>query len=66
MEDLLKPSLKTIVYISGILPQKLIFARFFEKVYKIGVVTVVPILATLVLKHPSLDLTWDQFLSKKY
>lgn len=47
-----------------ILSKKLIFARFFERVYKIKAVTVFLTLAILVLKYPLLDL--NQFLSKEY
>lgn len=57
MEDLLKLTLKTIVFILGILPQKLTLARFFKKIYKIKVMIVFPALAILVLKHLSLELT---------
>lgn len=66
MEDLLKLSLKTIVSVPGIPPKKPILARFFERAYKIRAVISFPVLATLVLQHQSLDLTWGQFLSKKY
>ncbi len=58
MENLLKLSLKTTMSIPGIPPKKLTLTRFFERAYKIRVMTVFPALATLVLKHPSLDLTW--------
>lgn len=57
MEDLLKSSLKTIVSISEISLKKLTLARFLEKTYKIRVVTVFPLLAILVLKYLSLNLT---------
>ncbi len=66
MEDLLKSSLKTIVSVPEIPPKKPTLARFFERAYKIRAMTVFPVLATLVLKHLSLDLTWGQFLSEKY
>ncbi len=58
MGDLLKSSLKTIVSVPGIPPKKPTLARFFERAYKIRAVIVFPALATLVLKHPSFDLTW--------
>lgn len=57
MENLFKSNLKTIVFVSGIPPKKPTFAKFFEKTYKIGAMTVFLVLATLVLKHLSLDLT---------
>lgn len=57
MEDLLKSSFKTIVFISRILSKKPTLARFFRRAYKIRVVTVFPPLTMLVLKYSSLDLT---------
>ncbi len=66
MKDLLKSSLKTIVSVLKIPLKKLILTRFFEKAYKIRAVIVFLALTTLVLKHLSLDLTWGQFLGKKY
>lgn len=66
MEDLLKLNLKTIMSVLWFLPKKPSLVRFFEKAYKIMVVTVFLALVTLVLKHLSLDLIWGQFLSKEY
>lgn len=66
MKDLLKLSLKTIVFVLGIPPKKQTLARFFKKAYKIKAVIVFPALRILDLKYPSLDLIWGQFLSKKY
>lgn len=66
MKDLLNSSLKTIGSVPEILSKQPTLARFFERVYKISVVTVFPVLSMLVLKHLSLDQIWDQFLSKKY
>lgn len=56
MEDLLKSSSKTIIYIPKIPLKKSTLARFLEKTYKIKVVIVFPVLAMLVLKYPSLNL----------
>ena len=66
MEDLLKSSLKIIVSVPRIVPQKPTLTRFFKRIYKIRVVTVFLALAALVLKHPLFELTWGQFLSEKY
>ncbi len=66
MEDLLKLSLKRIMSVLAIPLKKPTLARFFERAYKIRAVTVFPALAMLVLKHPSLDLTWSQCLGKEY
>lgn len=66
MEDLLKLSLETIMSVIEILPIKSTLARFFERVHKIRAVTVFPALVMLILRHPLPDLTWGQFLSKKY
>lgn len=57
MEDLFKWSLKIIMFFSKTLSKKPILAKFFEKAYKIKVIIVFLILATLVLRHLSLDLT---------
>lgn len=57
IENLLKLNLKTIVFISRIPPKKPTFVRFFEKIYKIRVVIVFPVLATLIFKYLSFDLT---------
>lgn len=57
MEDLLKLSLKTIVSKIGIAFEKLTLTNIFEKVYKIRVVIVFPVLIILVLQYLSLDLT---------
>ncbi len=40
--------------------------RFLKRVKKIKVVIIVLVLVTLILKHRLLDLTWGQFISKKY
>lgn len=40
IEDLLKSSLKTIIFVLGIPPKKPTLTRFFERVYKIRTVTV--------------------------
>ncbi len=66
MENLLKLSFKTIVSVPGIPPKKSTLARFFMRAYKIRTVTIFRTLAILILKHPSVDLTWGQFLSEKY
>ena len=66
MEDLLKLSLKIIVSVFRILPKKPTLMRFYENAYKIKAVIVFPAFMVLILKHPSLDLTWEQFLSKEY
>lgn len=57
IEDLLKSSLKIIVFLPEILPKKLTLMRFIEEVYKIRAVTIFLILAILVLKYPSPELT---------
>lgn len=54
------------MFFSKILSKKPTLAKFFEKAYKIKVIIVFLILATLVLRHLSLDLTQIQFLSKMY
>lgn len=66
MEDLLKLSFKMIISIFEIPSKKPTLARCFQRVYKIRIVTVFPALAMVVLKYPSLDLTWTQFLSEEY
>lgn len=55
MENLFKSKLKPIVLIPKIPPRKPTLAIFFEKIYKIRAATVFPALATLILKHSSLN-----------
>ncbi len=59
-------SLKTILFVLGILPKKPTLVRLFKKAYKIRIVTVFLALAILILKFPSFDLIWGQFLSEEY
>lgn len=66
IKDLLKLSLKIIVSIPGILSKKPTLIRFFKRAYKIKAMIVFLSLAMLVLQYLSLNLIWDQFLSKKY
>ena len=66
MDNLIKSSLQTITSAPGNPPKKPTIARFFERAYKICIVTVFPVLAALVLQHPFLDLTWGQFLREEY
>lgn len=66
IENLIKLNLKIIVSAPGNLPKKPTFAKFFERAYKVRVVTVFPTLAALVLRQLFLDLTWDKFLREDY
>lgn len=66
MEDLIKPSLKANASKPGHPPRKPTLAKFFERAYKVRAVTFVPALAALVLRKPSLDLTWGQFIREDY
>lgn len=66
MEDLIKSSLKATTSKPGHPTRKPIHAKFFERKYKVRAVTVFPALAVLVLRQPSLDLTWGQFMKEDY
>ena len=66
IENLIKSSLQTIMSAPGNSPKKPTFARFFERAYKIRVVTFFSALAALILQHLFLDLMWGEFLREEY